>query len=232
MKTLLFTKRVFATFAVCLFIAGCGGSEVEPTPTPKPTPEPEPKPTTIAVSGVSLSKTSMTLVEGDSETISATVSPSNATNQTVSWSSSPSDVASVDGGKVTALKPGKATVTVTTADGGKTATCSVTVEAKKIPVTGVTLDKTEAELVEGESITLTATIAPEDATDKTVSWVSSDEEIAKVDSEGKVSAIAPGTADITVTTTDGEKKAVFALTVVAKVVPVESKDIRVDFVQP
>ena len=222
MKTLLFTKRVFATFAVCLFIAGCGGSEVEPTPTPKPTPEPEPKPTTIAVSGVSLSKTSMTLVEGDSETISATVSPSNATNQTVSWSSSPSDVASVDGGKVTALKPGKATVTVTTADGGKTATCSVTVEAKKIPVTGVTLDKTEAELVEGESITLTATIAPEDATDKTVSWVSSDEEIAKVDSVGKVSAIAPGTADITVTTTDGEKKAVFALTVVAKVVPVES----------
>ena len=222
MKTLLFTKRAFATFAVCLFIAGCGGPEVEPTPTPKPTPEPEPKPTTIAVSGVSLSKTSMTLVEGDSETISATVSPSNATNQTVSWSSSPSDVASVDGGKVTALKPGKATVTVTTADGGKTATCSVTVEAKKIPVTGVTLDKTEAELVEGESITLTATIAPEDATDKTVSWVSSDEEIAKVDSEGKVSAIAPGTADITVTTTDGEKKAVFALTVVAKVVPVES----------
>ncbi len=222
MKTLLITRRVFASFAVCLFIAGCGGPEVEPTPTPKPTPEPEPKPTTIAVSGVSLSKSSMTLVEGDSETISATVSPSNATNQTVSWSSSPSDVASVDGGKVTALKPGKATVTVTTADGGKTATCSVTVEAKKIPVTGVTLDKTEAELVEGESITLTATIAPEDATDKTVSWVSSDEEIAKVDSEGKVSAIAPGTADITVTTTDGEKKAVFALTVVAKVVPVES----------
>lgn len=222
MKTLLITRRVFASFAACLFIAGCGGPEVEPTPTPKPTPEPEPKPTTIAVSGVILSKTSMTLVEGDSETISATVSPSNATNQTVSWSSSPSDVASVDGGKVTALKPGKATVTVTTADGGKTATCSVTVEAKKIPVTGVTLDKTEAELVEGESITLTATIAPEDATDKTVSWVSSDEEIAKVDSEGKVSAIAPGTADITVTTTDGEKKAVFALTVVAKVVPVES----------
>ena len=222
MKTLLITRRVFATFAACLFIAGCGGPEVEPTPTPKPTPEPEPKPTTIAVSGVSLSKTSMTLVEGDSETISATVSPSNATNQTVSWSSSPSDVASVDGGKVTALKPGKATVTVTTADGGKTATCSVTVEAKKIPVTGVTLDKTEAELVEGESITLTATIAPEDATDKTVSWVSSDEEIAKVDSVGKVTGIAPGTADITVTTTDGEKKAVFALTVVAKVVPVES----------
>ena len=222
MKTLLITRRVFASFAACLFIAGCGGPEVEPTPTPKPTPKPEPKPTTIAVSGVSLSKTSMTLVEGDSETISATVSPSNATNQTVSWSSSPSDVASVDGGKVTALKPGKATVTVTTADGGKTATCSVTVEAKKIPVTGVTLDKTEAELVEGESITLTATIAPEDATDKTVSWVSSDEEIAKVDSVGKVSAIAPGTADITVTTTDGEKKAVFALTVVAKVVPVES----------
>ena len=155
MKTLLITRRVFATFAACLFIAGCGGPEVEPTPTPKPTPEPEPKPTTIAVSGVSLSKTSMTLVEGDSETISATVSPSNATNQSVSWSSSPSDVASVDGGKVTALKPGKATVTVTTADGGKTATCSVTVEAKKIPVTGVTLDKTEAELVEGESITLT-----------------------------------------------------------------------------
>ena len=95
---------------------------------------------TVAVTGVSLSKTSLSLVEGGSETLTATVSPDNATNKSVSWKSSATDIATVDGsGKVTAVKAGSATITVTTADGGKTATCSVTVtEQAKIVITGNT----------------------------------------------------------------------------------------------
>ena len=82
------------------------------------------------VESVSLDKTSITLTEGDSETLTATVSPSNATNKNVSWKSSDESVATVSNGKVTALKAGTATITVTTDDGSKTATCQVTVEAK------------------------------------------------------------------------------------------------------
>ena len=66
------------------------------------------------------------------------------------------------------------------------------VEAKKIPVTGVTLDKEETGLVEGEEVTLVATLAPENATEKTVEWSSSDEKVATV-KDGKVTAVAPGT---------------------------------------
>ena len=95
---------------------------------------------TVAVTGVSLSKTSLSLVEGGSETLTATVSPDNASNKSVSWKSSATDIATVDGsGKVTAVKPGSATITVSTTDGGKTATCSVTVtEQAKIVITGNT----------------------------------------------------------------------------------------------
>ena len=109
-----------------LIIAGCGTKE--------------PQPTTVAVTGVSLDKTSLSLVEGSSETLTATVSPENASNKSVSWKSSAADVATVDGsGKVTAVKAGSATVTVTTADGSKTASCSVTVtEEAKIVITGNT----------------------------------------------------------------------------------------------
>ncbi len=83
---------------------------------------------TVAVTGVSLSKTSLTLVEGGTETLTATVSPDNASNKSVSWKSSATDIATVDGsGKVTAIKPGSATITVSTTDGGKTSSCDVTV---------------------------------------------------------------------------------------------------------
>ena len=87
-------------------------------------------PSIVSVSGVTLNKTSLTLTEGGSETLVATVNPSNATDTSVSWSSSDATVASVDvSGKVTALKAGTATITVTTTDGGKTASCAVTVNA-------------------------------------------------------------------------------------------------------
>ena len=215
------TKKLFwvsiAVITAALFsfmMISCKPEEADTPDTPV-----TPPPTTIAVTGVSISKSTLPLTEGDSETLTATVSPSNATNKAVNWSSSDAGVASVSDGKVTALKPGTTTITVSTADGGKTATCAVKVEAKKIPVTGVTLDKEETGLVEGEEVTLVATLAPENATEKTVEWSSSDEKVATV-KDGKVTAVAPGTATITVKTVDGSKTATCKVTVEKKGIPV------------
>ena len=167
------------------------------------------------VESVSLDKTSITLTEGDSQTLTATVSPSNATNKNVSWKSSSTSVATVSNGQVTALKAGTATITVTTEDGGKTAACQVTVSAKVYDVESVSLDKTSITLTEGDSQTLTATVYPANATNKKVSWKSSDESVATV-SNGKVTALKAGTATITVTTDDGSKTATCQVTVEAK----------------
>ena len=181
----------------------------------------EPLPESVPVTAVTLNSASMELLEGESQTLTAVVSPSNADNQKVIWMSSNSSVASVAEGKVTALKPGKATITVKTDDGGKTATCEVTVNAKVYPVESVSLDLTSAELTEGNEITLTATVKPDNATNKGVSWSSSDPTVASV-SEGKVTALKPGKATITVKTDDGGKTATCEVTVNAKVYPVES----------
>ncbi len=165
------------------------------------------------VTGVTLDKTSATLTEGDELTLTATVSPDNATNKNVSWTSDDSSVASVSDGKITAHKAGKATITVKTEDGGKTAACEVTVEAKVYPVTGVTLDKTSATLTEGDELTLTATVSPDNATNKNVSWTSDDSSVASV-SDGKITAHKAGKATITVETEDGNMTANCDITVV------------------
>ena len=106
------------------------------------------------------------------------------------------------------------TQTVTVSYGGKTATYDITVSA--IPVTGITLNTNVAEIEVGQTLQLTATVAPENATNKEYSWSSSDEDVATVDENGLVSAIAAGSAIITVTTTDGGKTATCAVTVKAK----------------
>ena len=173
------------------------------------------------VTGVTLDKSSATLTEGDELTLTATVNPDNATNKNVTWSSSNSSVASVSNGKVTALKAGKATITVKTDDGGKTATCEVTVNAKVYPVTSVTLDKSSATLTEGDELTLTATVNPDNATNKNVTWSSSDNTVASV-SNGRVTALKAGKATIIVKTDDGGKTATCEVTVNAKVYPVTS----------
>ncbi|MDE5849431.1 MAG: Ig-like domain-containing protein [Muribaculaceae bacterium] len=105
---------------------------------------------------------------------------------------------------VTALKPGTVTITVSTSN-GKTAKCEITVVAKVIYVSSVTLDKTEIEAVTGDEFTLVATVLPEDATDKTLLWSSSDEAIASVDQTGKVTINGIGSAVITAHTTDGSE---------------------------
>ena len=162
--------------------------------------------TTVDVEKVSLNKSATTLTEGESETLTATITPSNATgDKTVKWSSSNEAVAAVDSnGKVTAKKAGTAVITVTSSN-GKTAGCTVTVKQKEIAITGIGLNKSTTSLTEGESETLTATIAPSNATgDKTVKWSSSNTAVASVDSAGKVTAKKAGTAVITATSSNGK----------------------------
>ena len=181
----------------------------------------------VGVTEVTLDKTELTLTEGEAETLTATVRPDNADNKKVTWSSDKTEVATVDGaGKVTAVKPGEAVITVTTEDGGKTASCKVTVKAKVVGVTDVTLDKTELTLTEGETETLTATVRPDNADNRKVTWSSDKTEIATVDGAGKVTAVKAGEATVTVTTEDGGKTATCKVTVKAKVVPVTGVDVK------
>jgi uncharacterized protein (TIGR02145 family) len=166
----------------------------------------------IAVTGVSLSQATATLSIGGTVTLTATVQPVNATNQAVAWSSNNPAVATVTNGVVTAVAAGTATITVTTADGGKTATCDVTVAPATIPVTGVTLSQTAANLNVGGTVTLIATVQPTNATNQAVAWSSNNSAVATV-TDGVVTAIAAGTATITVTTADGSKAATCTITV-------------------
>lgn len=173
---------------------------------------------TVSVTGVTLNKIVLQLYTGGSETLTATIAPTNATNKKVTWTSSDPAVATVDAnGKVTAKSLGMADITVTTKDGGYTATCRVGVvrrPAGDVSVTGVTLNKTTLKLSKGTSETLTATVAPTNATNKNVTWTSSDAAIATVDASGKVTGVAKGTATITVTTEDGGYTATCAVEVV------------------
>ena len=151
---------------------------------------------TIPVSSVTLNKASMTLVEGESETLVATVAPADATDKTLKWSSSNEQVAMVgDDGKVTAVKAGEATITVKAGD--KSANCQVKVEPPYIPVSGISLNKSELELKKGSTETLVATVSPSNATEPEVTWKTSNIAIARVDQNGNVTAVNTGTATIT-----------------------------------
>ena len=113
---------------------------------------------------------------------------------------------------------------VTSAYGNDNFTITFTIEPPTVAVTGITLDKTSAEMtVGGETLTLTATVAPDDAADKTVTWTSSDETVATV-TDGVVTAVAAGTATITVTTTDGAKTATCTVTVAEPTYTVSVKE--------
>ena len=180
----------------------------------------EPQP--VKVTGITVNPTSLSLTEGDSADLTATVSPSNADNQSVTWDSNDKSVATVSNGKVTALKAGSTSITVKSVDGGFTASCAVTVVAKTVDVSSVTLSKSELTLTEGESETITATVKPDDATDKTVSWSSSDPAVATVDG-GKITAVKEGTA--TITAKAGDKTATCKVTVEKKVIAVESVEL-------
>ena len=174
-----FIRLLFIILLPVLF--SCSGKEQEPQ--------------VIHVESVSLNQTSASLTIGGTLQLKASVSPSTATNKKISWSSTQPSVASVSpDGLVTALSEGTATITAS-AD-GKKGECTVSVSKGYIAVSGVKLDKTELSLYEGEETVLTATVLPEDATEKTITWSSSDNSIATVE-DGKVKAIKEGTATIT-----------------------------------
>lgn len=175
----------------------------------------------VAVTEVRLNKASVTLVEGDTEELMATVMPENATDKGIEWKSSDESVATVSQtGLVTALKEGSSAITVITNDGGFKATCDVTVNKKVIAVTSVVLGNTELTLVEGEEEKLAVAVTPENATDKSVVWKSGNESVATVSQEGLVTAVGEGKATITVKTNDGGFSASCEVTVKKKVIAV------------
>ncbi len=174
-------------------------------------------PAVISVESVTLNKTELSLEPGGTETLTATVKPDNATDKTVTWSTSNAEVATVTDGKVTAIKEGEATITAKA--GEKSATCKVTVKMGVIPVESVTLDKTSITLEEDQGTLLTATVLPENATDKTVTWSTSNAEVATVN-EGRVITIHEGEAIITAQA--GDKSATCKVTVKKAVVAVSS----------
>jgi len=171
----------------------------------------------VPVTGVTLNKSTLALTTaGQTEKLVAAITPANATNTNVTWTSGNNAVASVAAdGTVTAVTSGTATITVQTEDGNKTATCQVTVTLT-VPVTGITLTKTTLTLEAGQTELLAFTIAPANADNKNVTWVSSDTDVATVAANGIVTAVAPGTAIITVKTDDGDKTDFLTVTVVAE----------------
>ena len=243
-------------------------------------------PEIIPVSQITLNEAEASISVGNSETLTATVAPENATIKALKWTSSDEDVATVaPDGTVTAVKAGAATITATAADGsGKSAVCKVTVtgdttppahehrygdwskdgtnhwhectdancpnqsESIKdtaahiydddadttcnvcgyvrtvtpeiVPVSQITLNKAETSISVGNSETLTATVAPENAANKALTWASSDEDVATVAPDGTVTAVKAGAATITATAADGSgKSAVCKVTVTGGTTP-------------
>ena len=168
----------------------------------------------VPATGVTLSETALSLRPTEKATLAATVAPENTTD-TLVWTSSNDAVATVKDGVITAKSEG--TATITAACGSAKAECVVTV-LSPIPATGVTLDKTALKLYEGDAAKLTAMVKPEDTTDKTIVWTSSDKTIATV-KDGAVTAVKAGTA--TITAACGEAKATCAVTVKAPVAPAQ-----------
>jgi len=169
----------------------------------------------VPVEGVSISPSILPLTVGNNSQLSANVIPDNATNKTVTFSSDNTVIATVsESGLVTAVAAGNATITVTTQDGGKTATSSVSVTPVNIPVTGVEISPEPFLLAIGNTYQLTAAILPENASNKSVSWFSDNTAIATVSESGLVTAVAAGNASITVTTTDQGKTDNWAASVV------------------
>lgn len=167
----------------------------------------------IPVTSVTLAPETLSIEEGKTAELTATISPANASDQQFSWDVKDTEIASVYGytsetKTVTALKEGQTQITVTV--DGQTASCTVTVTPRTISVESITLNKTQLSLVKGATETLTATVLPTTATDKAVTWESSDTAVATV-KDGIVTAVAAGNA--TITAKAGEKTATCAVTV-------------------
>lgn len=168
----------------------------------------------VKVGSISLNKNTAAIAKNSPEQLIATVLPEDATDKTVIWTSSDEGVATVSAdGTVTVNKSGTTTITATTVDQGKTDKCVVTATAS-VNVTEVLLNKTTETIGLAETgYTLIATVLPEDAMNKAVSWKSSDETVATIDADGVVTPLKVGTTTITVTTADQNKTAKCELTI-------------------
>ena len=171
---------------------------------------------TVYVSGVAITQKELELTSGETGTVAYTITPVQALNKSVRWTSSNSAIASVDEqtGFITAVSGGTAVITATTVDGGYTDDCVVTVTSS-ISVRDVTLDETAVTVKQGQWKTMNCTVIPPNASNPGVTWTSSDPAVAAVDEEtGFITALSQGTATITVTTDDGGHTADCAVTVV------------------
>lgn len=156
----------------------------------------------IEVSSVSLNKTSLSLTEGETETLTATVLPNNATDKSITWTSDDTSVATVSQeGLVTAAGAGTCVITATA--GGVSASCAVSVNKASIPISGLSFGETDREVYIGENFSLIPTITPDNATDNELIWTSSNPAVATVSSEGAIAPIAVGEATITATAKSG-----------------------------
>ena len=160
----------------------------------------------VKPTGISLDKSTLTVREAESGSLKATVTPSNATNKRVSWTSSNTAVATVSGGTVTGVSMGTAKITAKTINGYE-ASCTVTVTENTsiVKPTGITMNTASLELMEGETGNLSATVKPTNATNKTITWTSDDTSVATVNASGQVTAVKEGTATITAATFNGYK---------------------------
>ena len=160
--------------------------------------------TAIAVTGLDITQPSLDLVEGAMGTLTAVISPADATDQGIDWATNNPAVATVDAsGTVTAVAQGNAIITATSQDDNTvfdTATIAVTVGT--VPVTGLDITQPSLDLVEGAMGTLTAVISPADATDQGIDWATNNPAVATVDASGTVTAVAQGNAIITATSQD------------------------------
>lgn len=179
-------------------------NNTEPSSTTPTVTSSTPSPSTpVAVSGVALNKKVATINVGKKVTVKATVTPANADNKTLAWTSSNTKIATVSNGVVKGVKAGRVIITAKTTDGSNiSATCTVTV---KQPVTRVSLSK-KATMYTGKKLTLKAKVNPANASNKALTWKSSNTKIAKVASNGVVTGVKAGTVMITATAKDGSRK--------------------------
>ena len=156
------------------------------------------------VTGILINKTAIELIEDEFEHLIATITPDNASDKRINWTSSDVSVAMVSpDGTVYAIRPGQATIMATTVDGGFVSLCKIKVKAKDVTAISIQISPSSKTISIGESIQLNALLEPENVTNANLSWTSSKPNIATVDANGLVNAVSEGTTQIIATTNDG-----------------------------
>lgn len=211
-------KKKFLLMPVLLagLLSSCGNQ-------PSPGPDPDP---TVHVTNIELTSQGQTLYVGEKLAISYQITPANATNKEVTWSSTDESVAKYSDGYINAYKKGEAKISVTAVDGGLKDECWIRVyEEDIINVESISISDEELSLEVGQSKSLSYTILPENASNKGVKWVSDDESIATV-TNGVIKGVKAGSTDISVVTDDGNKTAKCQVTVSESVTPPEPEPVE------